>query len=165
MNRALFKYILIGICLAVAGCGDQSKRDATSYQEGADAYAQGNVAVALEKFKPLAEHGNAQAQYNVGMMYRQGKGMPQDDKEAAAWLSKAAEQGHLEAQENLAVLYSQGHGVAQDWVQADKWFNIAAISGKETAVNNQKVVEVHMPPEKIAEAKALAQEWLAKHKQ
>lgn len=165
MNGVFLKCLLVGICLAVAGCGDQTKREAASYQEGIDAYAQGNFVLALEKFKPLAEHGNAQAQYNIGMMYRQGKGMPQDDKEAAAWLSKAAEQGYVEAQENLAVLYSQGRGVAQDWVQADKWFSIAAVSGKETAVNNQKVVEVHMPPEKIAEAKSLAQEWLAKHKQ
>ena len=164
MKRAFFKLVLVAVSLAVAGCGDQSQKDAANYKEGIDAYTQGNYAVALEKLKPVAEHGNAQAQFVFGMMHRKGQGVPQNDKEAGAWLNKAAEQGQVEAQENLAVMYSKGQGVAQDWVQADKWFNIAAASGKESAVNNQRVVEVHMQPEKIAEAKALAQEWLAKHK-
>lgn len=164
VNGFFLKMVLVAVFLAVAGCGDQSQRDAASYQEGIDAYAKGNFAIALEKLKPLAEHGNAQAQFHLGMMYRQGNGLPQDNKEAGGWLNKAAEQGHVESQENLALMYSQGQGVAQDWVQADKWFSIAALSGKETAVNNQRVVELHLPPEKIAEAKALAQEWLATHK-
>jgi TPR repeat protein len=164
MKSALLKLVLVAASLAVVGCGDQSQKDAASYKEGIDAYTQGDFAVALEKLKPVAEHGNAQAQFNLGLMYREGKGVPQDSKEATAWLSKAAEQGHVEAQENLGMSYAKGAGVERDWVQADKWFNIAAASGKETAVNNQRVVEVHMQPEKIAEAKALAQEWLAKHK-
>ena len=164
MKSTYFKLVLVAVFLAVAGCGDQSQKDAANYKEGIDAYTQGNYAVALEKLKPVAEHGNAQAQFNLGLMYREGKGVSQDSKEAAAWLGKAAEQGHVEAQENLGLSYAKGAGVERDWVQADKWFNIAAASGKESAVNNQRVVEVHMPPEKIAEAKALAQEWLAKHK-
>lgn len=163
-NSVIFKSILVAVLLAAAGCGDQSQQDAASYKEGTDAYANGNFAVALEKLKPLAEQGNAQAQFSLGLMYRQGKGVPQDDREAGAWWSKAAEQGYVEAQEHLGLRYANGQGVVQDWVQADKWFSIEAASGKETAINNQRVVEVHMPPEKIAEAKALAQEWLAKHK-
>lgn len=164
MKRSFLKLLLVFIFLAAAGCGDQSQKDAASYQGGVDAYAKGDFAVALEKLKPLAEQGKAQAQFNLGLMYREGKGVPQDSKEAATWLSKAAEQGHVEAQENLGLSYATGSGVERDWVQADKWFGIAAASGKETAVNNQRIVEVHMQPEKIAEANALAQEWLAKHK-
>ncbi|MGC2046999.1 MAG: tetratricopeptide repeat protein [Gallionella sp.] len=164
MKRACFKFLLVAISIIAAGCGDQSQKDAASYQEGINAYAQGNFAVALKKLQPLAEHGNANAQFNLGLMYREGKGVPQDVKEATAWLSKAAEQGHVEAQENLGLSYAKGLGVERDWVQADKWFSIAAASGKESAINNQKVVEVHMKPETIAEANALAKEWLAKHK-
>lgn len=164
MKSAFLKLILVAATLAVVGCGDQSQKDAASYKEGIDAYAQGNYAVALEKLKPIAEHGNAQAQFTLGMIYHNGQGVTQNDKEAGAWWNKAAEQGQVEAQEHLGLSYAKGQGVAQDWVQADKWFNIASASGKETAVNNQKIVEVHMQPEKIAEAKALAQEWIAKHK-
>lgn len=164
MKSAIFKSLLFAGFIAVAGCGDHTQRDAASYQEGIDAYAKSNFSVALEKLKPLAEHGNADAQFRLGLMYREGKGVPQDDKQAVAWFGKAAEQGQAEAQENLGLSYAKGLGVERDWVQADKWFSIAAASGKETAMNNQKVVEVHMQPEKIAEANALAKEWLAKHK-
>jgi len=164
MKRAFFKFLLVAISIFAVGCGDQSQKDAASYQEGIDAYAQGNFAVALKKLQPMAEQGNADAQLRLGLMYREGKGVPQDDKQALAWLSKAAEQGQAEAQENLGLSYAKGLGVERDWVQADKWFSLAAASGKESAINNQKVVEVHMQPDKIAEANALAKEWLAKHK-
>lgn len=164
MKQVIIKWILAALTLAVIGCGDQSQQDAASYKEGVDAYAQGNYAVALEKFKPLAEHDNMEAQFNLGVMYRQGQGVPQDHQNAVTWFNKSAEQGHVEAQQNLGFQYAKGQGVTQDWVQADKWFTIAAASGKETAVNNKKVIEVHMPPEKIAEASTLAQEWLSKHK-
>jgi len=164
MKSAIFKSFLVAASLVVAGCGDQTQKDAANYKDGIDAYAQGNYAVAMEKLKPVAEHGNAQAQFNLGLMYREGKGVTQDGKEAVAWLSKAAEQGLAEAQENLGLCYAKAQGVDRDWVQADKWFSIAAASGKESAINNQRMVEVHMQPEQIAEAKALAQEWLAKHK-
>lgn len=162
--RVTFKTLLIAASLALAGCGDHAQNDAVSYQQGVDAYAKGDFAAALEKFKPLAEHGNAQAQFSLGLMYRKGLGVAQSEKEAGIWFGKAAEQGQVDAQENLGLSYAKGLGVERDWVQADKWFNIAAASGKESAVKNKEVVEVHMPPEKIAEAKTLAQEWLAKHK-
>lgn len=164
MAKAVFKLVLIAVFFALAGCDGYSQRDAADYQEGVAAYAQGNYAVALEKFKPLALAGDAKAQFNLGVMYRQGQGVPQDDKEAVAWWSKASEQGHREAQDNLGLRYARGQGVAQDWVLADKWFTIAATSGNETAIKNKKVVEAHMPPEKIVAANALAQEWLTKHK-
>jgi len=165
MKRVFLNCFLFAAFLALAGCsGHSAQRDAANYQEGIDAYAKGNFAVALEKFKPLAEDGNVVAQFNLGVMYRQGQGVPQDDKEAVAWWSKAAEQGHVEAQDNLGLRYARGQGVAQDWVQADKWFTIAAAAGNETAIKNKKVVELHMAPERVVAANALAQEWLTKHK-
>ncbi len=47
------------------------------------AYQRGDYATALREWRPLAEQGNAKAQYNLGFMYRYGLGVPQDD--AAAW--------------------------------------------------------------------------------
>lgn len=163
MTRALFKLILGVILIALAGCGDHAKKDAANFKQGIEAYTKGDYATALEKFKPLAEDGHAQSQYNLGVMYRQGQGVPQDDKEAVAWWTKAAEQGHTDAQDNLGLRYARGQGVTQDWVQADKWFTISAAAGNETAMKNKKVVEMHMPPEKVVEANALAQDWITKH--
>lgn len=164
VSNKFFKIFLIAISLYAAGCTDQSQRNAASFQEGVDAFNQGNYAEALKKLQPIAEKGNPDAQFRLGLMYRDGKGVAQDDKQGVAWLNKAAEQGQAEAQENLALSYAKGLGVERDWVQADKWFSIAAASGRETAVNNQKVVEVHMQPEDIAKANALSKDWLAQHK-
>ncbi len=168
MNNKIFvaflSISLIAFSVFSTGCGDQSQKDAANYQQGIDAYAKGDFVVALEKLKPIAEHGNPDAQFRLGLMYREGNGAPKDDKQAVVWLSKSAEQGQLEAQENLGFSYAKGQGVERDWVQADKWFSIAAALGKESAVNNKQVVEVHMQPEQIAEASALTQEWLKMHK-
>lgn len=100
-----------------------------------------------EKFKEATE-AYAKANYPVAM-----------EK-----FKQLADKGHVDSQERLGLSYAKGEGVARDWVQADMWFSIAAASGKETSANNKKVVEVHMLPEKVAEANKLAQEWLEKHK-
>ncbi|MES1981462.1 MAG: tetratricopeptide repeat protein [Pseudomonadota bacterium] len=155
---------LVAFLIIGAGCSDQTKQDSLAYQQGIDAYAKSNYAVALEKFKPLAERGIAQAQFNLGVMYRQGQGVPQDDKTAVMWWTKAAEQGHVEAQDNLGLRYGRGQGVAQDWVQAYKWFSLAAAAGNETAKGNQHVAETKMTPQQVAQAQDLVQEWQAKHK-
>ena len=58
-----------------------------------------------------AEQGNADAQYNLGVMYDNGRGVPQDDKTAVKWYRLAAEQGDASAQSNLGVMYGTGQGV------------------------------------------------------
>jgi TPR repeat protein len=165
IGNSVFRLIAVSVLLLiVAGCSGQSQDDAATYQLGLDAYGKKNYAVALEKFKAVAEHGNAEAQFNLGVMYRQGQGVAQDDKQAVEWWTKAAEQGHTEAQDNLGLRYARGQGVPQDWVQAYKWFTIAGASGNQIAMGNRKVVGLHMPPDKLKEAQALADDWLAKHK-
>jgi TPR repeat protein len=50
------------------------------WDKGLTAYESGNFATALRKWTPLAEQGDAAAQFNLGILYRLGKGLPQDDK-------------------------------------------------------------------------------------
>ena len=61
----------------------------------------------------LAEAGDTEAQYNLGLMYFNGRGVAQDDVEAVAWYRQAAGQGHAKAQTRLGVMYDTGKGVAQ----------------------------------------------------
>ena len=72
---------------------------------GAQAYKRGDYATALREWRPLAEQGDANAQYNLGVMYRNGEGVPEDDRQAAFWYRKAAEQGDASAQNNLGLMY------------------------------------------------------------
>ena len=83
-----------------------------------------------------AEAGDAMAQNNLGIAYHIGKGVPQDDKQALVWYTKAAEQGYAIAQNNLGVLYRDGKGVPQDDKQALFWFTKAAEQGEEMAQYN-----------------------------
>jgi len=57
------------------------------------------------KLRKAAEQGDAKAQYNLGAMYDNGRGVPQNDAEAVAWYRKAAEQGEAKAQSDLATKY------------------------------------------------------------
>ena len=60
-----------------------------------------------------AEQGDAQAKFNLGFMYDNGYGVPQDDKEAVKGTTKAAEQGDAKEQNNLGAMYYNGNGVPQ----------------------------------------------------
>ena len=81
--------------------------------------------VALHEWRPLAEQGYAKAQNNLGVVYDNGYGVPQDDAQAVDWYRKAAEQGDVRAQFNLGLMYGRGQGVARDYVRAYAWFNTA----------------------------------------
>ena len=131
------------------------------------AYQPGDYATALREWRPLAERGNAKAQFNLGVMYRIGEGVPQDDAEAARWYSKAAEQGDANAQNNLGVMYRIGLGVPLDYAHAHMWFNLAASKfppgeNRDRAARNRDMIAILMTPAQISEAKKLARKWKPK---
>ncbi len=65
----------------------------TDYEAGKEAYDRGDYATALTKFRPLAQQGDARAQYNLGVMYYRGYGVTKDDVLAHMWLNLAAVRG------------------------------------------------------------------------
>ena len=72
----------------------------------------------FEETKRLAEQGNASAQSDLGFMYDNGLGVPEDDAEAVRWFRLAAEQGYATAQSSLGVMYFYGDGVPQNNLRA-----------------------------------------------
>ncbi|MFQ5939541.1 MAG: tetratricopeptide repeat protein, partial [Alphaproteobacteria bacterium] len=84
---------------------------------------------ALREFLPLAQKGDAQAQFYLGFMYRNGQGTPEDFSEAVNWYRRAAEQGVAGAQFNLGLMYDNGQGVPQDYAEAVLWYRRAAEQG------------------------------------
>ena len=77
----------------------------------------------------VAEQGNAKAQFSLGKMYYEGRGVHQDYAEAARWYLKAAEQGYADAQYNLGLMYEKGQGVRQSKIVAKEWFKKACANG------------------------------------
>lgn len=80
-----------------------------------------------------AHRGDAEAQYNLGLIYGSGNGITPNLTEAARWYQRAAEQGHHQAQAMLGVLYNSGQGVIQSHEQALKWWRLAAEQGNADA--------------------------------
>ncbi len=121
------------LILALLLCLAAGARAEAGFKEGVAAYKRGAYAAAFKEFQPLAEQGNADAQFNLGVMYRTGRGVAQDDKEAAGWYRKSAEQGFARAQFSLGLMYYGGQGVPQDDKEAAKWYRKAAEQGLAAA--------------------------------
>jgi TPR repeat protein len=130
---------LVGLC--VGGCGDSNS---------------------LESVQQKAEAGDAPAQYNLGYMYANGRGVPKDDREAVKWYRKAAEQGDAGAQYNLGGMYAKGEGVPQDYILAYAWFNLADLSGGDGAKISLNKLERKMTPEQISKAQELSKTLVIK---
>lgn len=105
-------------------------------EDAAAAYRSGDYETALRLFRELADHGQANAQYNVGVMYAKGRGAPQNDAEALQWFRRAAAQGYAAAQFNLGAEYARGQGVPQNYTEAAKWYEKAASQGFAAAQFN-----------------------------
>ncbi|WP_326483199.1 tetratricopeptide repeat protein, partial [Haemophilus influenzae] len=67
------------------------------FQQGLEATKRGDYQTAFKLWLPLAEQGNASIQFNLGLMYKKGQGIKQDDFEAVKWYRQAAEQGNAKA--------------------------------------------------------------------
>jgi TPR repeat protein len=74
------------------------------FQDGVDAYDRKDYETALKEWQPLAEEGDALAQYNLGVMYANGQGVPQDYVQAHMWVNLAAAQGYEMAVKGREIL-------------------------------------------------------------
>ena len=129
-----------------------------TFDEAVAAYGRGDYATAVRGFLVHAKQGDASAQFNLGVMYDNGRGVLKDDAEAVRWYRLAAEQGDADAQFNLGLMYDNGRGVLKeaeavscraqstlglmydngrgvlkDEAEAVRWFRLAAEQGDATA--------------------------------
>ena len=137
---------------------------ADDFQDAVDAYKRKDYKTAYKLFLPLAEQGDADAQYMLGFMYLRGDGVSQDYQEAVKWYRLSAEQGvrGARAQFHLGTFYEQGQGVPQDYVSAHMWWNIAGSNGFKSAVKNRNIVEKKMSKQQIEKAQEMARNWKPK---
>ena len=117
------------VALAVALLVSLAAPAWAGFDEGWLAYLGGDFETALREWRPLAEQGLAEAQYELGVLYGNGQGVPQDYVEAEKWYSRAAEQGLAVAQYELGLMYYQGQGIPRDYAEGVKWLRLAANQG------------------------------------
>jgi TPR repeat protein/S1-C subfamily serine protease len=103
------------------------------FDRGLEAYHRGDYATALKEFRAGAEQGDMDAQYGLGVIYRDGQGVTEDVVEALRWFELAATQGYAMAQFNIGVIYAYGQGVPKNDAQAARWFHQAAEQGLASA--------------------------------
>jgi TPR repeat protein len=157
-RKGMYRYLtfglltfLLSISMAVTAFGGQ-------YEDATAAYERGDYGEAYRLFEPLAEQGHANAQFNLGVMYYKGQGVPQDYAEAAKWYRKTAEQGDAKAQFNLGFLYENGRGVPQNYAEAAKWYRKAAEQGNIKAQVNLGVM--YYKGQGVSQNYILAHMWI-----
>lgn len=133
MMHRLRGLIMIGAMLIVVPAAN-----AGPLEDGQKAYARGDFATALKLLRPMAEHGDADAQYLVGEIFDpleeihfEGRGVAPDFQEALKWYRLSASQDNAAAQLCLGDMYHAGQGVTRDDVRAWMWWDIAASSSIE----------------------------------
>jgi len=123
MNRIY----LVGAALLV---GIVTPVSAQSVKAGIDAWQQGNYSGAIAIWRPLAEKGDADAEFDIGQAYRLGRGVPANVAAAKTWFERAANQGHVDAQTTLGLLLFQNG----DQLEGLKWLKKAADQGEPRAL-------------------------------
>ena len=126
------------------------------FAAGLSAYQKGDYTTAAKEWRPLAEQGGAAAQFNLGLMYLDGQGMPQDFTLALTWFQKSADQDYGKAQLNLGALYAVGKGVKRDYIQSYKWLNLCAAKGDTKCVAQRDLVAKKLKAAQLATAQRLS---------
>jgi uncharacterized protein len=118
------RWAVLAIVLTLTICAT-----AGPLEDGMAAYRDKDYAKAASLWTPLAEKGDAAAQYYLGTLFAEGKGVAQNDATAFAWFERSAKQGNPDGQYNLGASYAAGTGVPKSYVEAAKWFQRAADQG------------------------------------
>lgn len=137
---------LLAFCMVMPAC--EGRRADKAYQHS-------DYERTVKELRYLADEGDPRAQYDLGVLYDQGRGVPKNSIEARAWYTLAAEQGEPRAQYNLGLMYANGEGVPQNYVEAYYWISLSAARGNAHAVDARDYYAGLMTADQLARAKLL----------
>lgn len=101
-----------------------------SVKAGIDAWQRADYSGAVAIWRPLAEKGDADAEFNLGQAYRLGRGVATNLAAAKTWFERSASQGHIDAETTLGLLLFQNG----DQVEGLNWLKKAAQQGEPRAL-------------------------------
>ena len=117
----------------------------------------------LADVRKLADQGDAEAQWQMGVRYHNGEDVPQDDVQAMQWFLRAAEQGHVAAQSALGAYYWAARGVREDLSKSYFWSAIALAQGDENSKSRLEGLASQMTRAQVLAARQQAEAWLRSH--
>ena len=152
------------LVLVLSSAGLAVADDTSDLQVAREAEERSDYAAEERLLRPLAEQGNADAQFMLASLYFNGEGAAERYDEAVSWYLKAADRGNARAQEKLGLIYREGLRVPHDYVQAHKWLSLSAAREKPGVAHLRVAQELRttstqMTPPQIIEARKLAREW------
>jgi len=116
-----------------------------------------------EDLSKMAQQGDAEAQWRLGTLYRNGDGVRQSDAEAVEWFRHAAEQKYVPALSALGSQYWAGRGVPQDYGKAYFWYDVALAQGDENAETQLQDLATELTQDEVASAHKQAKDWVQAH--
>ena len=135
LTIVLLALLLPMISLAQSSVSQTESAEAC-YKKGEEFYDKKDYKQAIEWYQKAANQGHAPAQYNLGVMYKNGYNVTKDDARALEWYQKSANQGYAPAQNSLGLSYSFGSGVTRDETKALEWYQKSANQGYAPAQCN-----------------------------
>ena len=118
-----------------------------------------------EEIGKRAEQGDAEAQWRLGVLYHNGDGVHQSDREAIEWFQRSAEQRFVPAASALGSQYWAGEGVPQDYNKAYFWYDVALAGGDLNAEPKLDELSSELTQDEVATAHQQATAWLQAHNQ
>lgn len=130
--------------------------------ERGDAQAQVALGWQSESGSGVAQQRSAQAEFLLGLMHYQGKGMPQDFAQARHWFEQAAAQGDAGARYNLGVM-ALGQGGPREPLTAYRWFRLAQLASYPGVAYNLAQAAAELTPAQKDRAERWVRHWQAAH--
>jgi GAF domain/Sel1 repeat/PilZ domain len=137
--------------------------EAASTVSGRGSSGQRVQAKSLPELRKLAGQGDAEAQWQMGVRFHNGEGVPHDDAQAMQWFQRAAEQGHVTAQGALGAYYFAARGVPKDLSKAYFWSVIAMAQGDEISKGRLELLASQMTRAQVYAARQQAEVWIHQH--
>jgi TPR repeat protein len=153
--RSLTSYLILTSLITLAAA-------AADFNTGLEAYQKKDYATAAKEWRALANKGDTRAQFNLGLLYVDGLGVPLDYYQAVRWFERSAQQDYAKAQLNLGIMYRDGKGVKRDYVQAYMWFNVCAAKSETKCVTKRDDLAQKLKPKQLATAQKLSSEFTPK---
>src|SRR5947207_960160 len=119
-------------CVAVFALFVVNAAFAGPFEDAIAAGHRGDYSTAIKLLRPLADQGDVVAQFNIGISYKNGFGVPKDEGEAIKWFRKAGDRGYANDQNSLAVIYE----TSKQYAKAAFWYRKAAQQGFTRAQNS-----------------------------
>lgn len=146
---------LVVAALAISAC-DRTAQNASS------AYGKGDYKTAYAAYSKLAQKGDRDAQFTLGLMYFEGTGPDKDYVQAVRWYRRAANQGQIMAQNNLGAMLMEGKGTPQDFAEAAFWFTLVADAGDPHGKQLRDAIAKHLTAQEQDRVRGKAKNWQPK---